>query len=170
MKLRGRRGFTLLETLIAMMILSMAIVMLASSWGGNFARMRRTQVNTEIVSLLQRKMTEIDLKYKDKPNTIPEDGEEDDFGSDYPQYRWKMEAKDLEVPNFSDYLTSREGGANQMLLTVMSQLRDHLQKTVKEVRVTVIYTPKEGKNSQEYSVTTYYVDYDKEIPVPGAGL
>src|SRR4051812_29654423 len=99
--MRSKTGFTLLETLIAMMILSMAVIMLASSWGGNYARMRRTQLKTDMVALLQRKMVEIDMKYKDKPlSSIPEDGEEDDFGSEYPQYKWKMTAKDLEIPDF----------------------------------------------------------------------
>lgn len=165
--MRSKRGFTLLETLVAMMILSMAVVMLASSWAGNYARMRRTQQKTEVTALLQRKMVEVDLEYKGKPlSSIPEE-KEDDFGSDYPQYRWKLTSKELDVPDFSALLTAREGGANQMLIQIMQQLKDHLSKTVKEIKVSVIYTPEGGGDSMEYSVTTYYVDYDKQVSVPG---
>jgi general secretion pathway protein I len=165
-----QKGFTLIETLLAMVILTMAVVMLASSWGGNYARMRRTQLKTEVIALLQRKMVEIDMEYKGKPlSSIPEDGKEDDFGSEYPQYRWRMTAKDLDIPDFTSLLTGREGGANLMLIQVMQQMKDHLSKSVKEVQVTVIYTPEGGGEPIEHSVTTYYVDYDKQIPIPGAG-
>jgi general secretion pathway protein I len=164
----NQRGFTLLETLIAMMILSMAVVMLASSWGGNYARMRRTQLKTEAVALLQRKMVEIDMKYKDKPlSSLPEEGEDGDFGDDYPEYSWKMSSKEFDVPDFTSLLTSREGGADLMLIQVMQQMKDHLKKAVKEVKVSVIYTPKGGGDPLEHSISTYYVDYDKQLPVPG---
>ncbi len=161
-----KNGFTLLETLIAMMILTMAIVMLASSWGGNYARMRRTQMKTEVVALLQRKMVDIDLEFRGKPlDSVPEEKEED-FGSEYPQYRWKMQSKELELPDFTALLTSKEGGANEMLITVMAQMKEHLKKSVKEIKVSVFYKPEKG-DELEYSVTTYYVDYDKQISVPG---
>lgn len=168
--MKSKKGFTLLETLIAMMILSMAVVMLASSWGGNYARMRRTQLKNEVVALLERKMVEIDLKYKDKPLTsIPEDGEEGEFGDEYPQYTWKMSTKELDIPDFTGILTGREGGSDLMLIQIMQQMRDHLSKSVKEVKVTVIYTPEGGGDPLEYSVSTYYVDYDKPLPIPGTG-
>jgi general secretion pathway protein I len=166
---KSSRGFTLLETLVAMMILSMAVVMLASSWGGNYGRMKQTQLKTEVVALLQRKMVEVDLEYKGKPlSAIPEEKAED-FGSEYPQYTWRLDSKELEVPDFTSILTAREGGANQLLIQVMQQLKEHLAKSVKEVRVTVIFTPKGGGTTQEYSVTTYFIDYDKQVTVPGMG-
>lgn len=163
------KGFTLIETVIAMVILSAGILLLANSWGGSFMRVRKTQLNVEVAALLQRKMVEVQIEFRDKPlDSIPEE-KADDFGSDYPQYSWKMESKQLEIPDLSATLTSRDGGANEMMISIIKQLSEFMGKAIKEVKVTVIY--KGGKKPLEFSATTYFLDYDKDLPlgVPGGG-
>lgn len=165
--MKTKLGFTLLETLLAMLILSSGILLLNKSWSSSFMRIRKTQINTEVSTLLQRKMVDIDMKYRGKTlESIPEE-EEDDFGSDYPQYRWALKSKELVLPDFSSALTSQDGGANERLLLIMKQLTDHLAKAVKEVKVSVFYKPDGSENEVEYSVTTYYVDYNKDLAIPG---
>lgn len=133
-------------------------------------RVRKTQLSTEVAALLERKMVEIEMEYQGKSlDSIPEE-KEDDFGSEYPQYSWKMTSKDFEVPDLSATLTAQAGGANELALTVMKTLAEHLGKSIKEVKVTVIH--KSGKKPLKFSATQYFVDYDKEIPlpsIPGAG-
>ncbi|UXR63862.1 type II secretion system GspH family protein [Bdellovibrio bacteriovorus] len=159
-----KNGFTLIETVIAMVILSSGIMLLANSWSGSFMRVRKTQLSTEVTALLERKMTEIELEYAGKPlDSIPEETE-DDFGSEYSQYSWKMTSKEFEVPDISATLTAQAGGADEMALTVMKTLTEHLGKSIKEVKVTVIY--KGAKKPMEFSATQYFVDYDKELPLP----
>lgn len=159
-----KNGFTLIETIMAMVILSSGIMLLANSWSGSFMRVRKTQLSTEVSALLERKMVEVELEYTGKPlDSIPEESE-DDFGSDYPQYSWKMSSKEFEVPDVSATLTAQAGGADEMALTVMKTLTEHLSKSIKEVKVTVIY--KGSKKPMEFSATQYFVDYDKELPLP----
>lgn len=166
--MKRRNGFTLIEILIAMLILASGIVLLVNSWGGAFMRIKKTQINTEVAALLERKMVEIDIKYRGKPLQSIKEEEEDDFGEEYPQYRWKMQSKEFELPDLSAGMTSREGGANQMLLQLMKTLTEHLKKTIKEVKVTVFYKT-EGSKEFSASVTTFFIDYNKEIPMPGGG-
>lgn len=151
-----------------MVILSAGIVLLANSWGGSFMRVRKTQLNVEVAALLQRKIVELQIEYRDKPlESIPEE-REDDFGSEYPQYSWKMTSKQFEVPDLSATMASKEGsgGNNEMLINIVKQLSEYIGKAVKEVKVSVIY--KGGKKPIEYSVTTYFVDYNKDLPIGGA--
>lgn len=164
---RCSKGFTLFETLVAMMILSMGILLLTSSWSGSYARMRNTQRKTEVVALLQRKMVELDIKYRGKPVDTIDEEVEDNFGDEYPQYRWKMTSKELEFPDLSNILMAQGDGADEKLLSIMKQLTEHLGKTVKEVKVSVFYSPGGGIDDLEYSLTTYFVDFNKEVPVPG---
>ena len=83
-----KNGFTLIETVIAMVILSSGLLLLANSWSGSFMRVRKTQLSTEVSALLERKMTEVEMEYTGKPlESIPEE-KEDDFGSEYAQYSW----------------------------------------------------------------------------------
>lgn len=165
--IRSRQGFTLIETVIAMVILSSGIILLTSSWGSSFMRVKKTQLSTEITALLERKMAEVEMEYAGKPlDSIPEE-KEDDFGSDYPQYSWKMESKLFEVPDISATLTATDkgNGVDQLQLTIMKTLTDHLSKTIKEVKVSIIYKSA-GKKPLQFSATQYFIDYDKEIPMP----
>lgn len=164
--IKNTKGFTLLETLLAVVILSMGILLLTQSWSGSFLRIRKTQLNQDVAALLERKMNEIDLEFRGKPlDTIPEE-KEDDFGSEYPQYKWKMVAREFQMPNLSSILMQQEGGANDMMMMMIQQLTEHLSKTIKEVKVSVIYTG--GKKPLEYSVVTYFVDYNKPLSIGGS--
>lgn len=164
---RNKKGFTLLETLLAVVILSAGIMLLTQSWSGSFLRIRKTQLNQEVAALLERKMAEIDLEYRDKPLETIKEEDGDDFGAEYPDYQWKMTSREFQAPNLGSLLTSQEGGADQMLLTIVSQLTEHLSKTIKEVKVTVIYS--KGKKPMEYSAVTYFVDYNKPLGFGGGG-
>lgn len=156
---------------MAMVILSSGLLLLANSWSGSFNRVRKTQLSTEVTALLERKMVEIEMEFQGKAlDSIPEE-KEDDFGAEYPQYSWKMESKEFEVPDISATLTAQPGGADELTLTVMKTLGEHLSKSIKEVKVTVIY--KGAKKPLKFSATQYFIDYDKEVPLPsipgGAG-
>ena len=156
----NRKGFTLLETLIAMTILAMGLMLLTNSWSGAFARIKKSQLTFEATSLIERKMNEIERKYRGKSLDEIPDEEGEDF-EDAPNYAWKMSSKKLEFPDLSPMMTAREGGADQYLTMIMSKLSEHFGKTIKEVTVTIIY--KQPKRNIEYSVTTYFVDYNKAI-------
>ncbi|MNJ98555.1 hypothetical protein D3C87_163220 [compost metagenome] len=160
-----KNGFTLLETMMAMVILSTGLILLTTSWGGSFARIKKTQLNTDISALLERKMVELEMEYQGKPLDSIEESKEDDFGSEYPQYSWKMTSREFELPDLAGSMTAKEGGVDEMTMTVIKTLTEHLAKSVKEVKVTVIY--KGGKKPLEYSAVQYFVDYDKELAIPG---
>jgi len=164
--MRTSRGFTLLEVLIAMMILAAGVVLLSSSWSGSTARMRKTQYNTEMAALLERKVAEIDFKYRGKPiESIPEE-EEDDFEG-VPDYSWKMTSKEFTMPDLTGALIGRDGGADQMMIMLMKQFSEHLGKAIKEVTITVTYT--KAKKPLQTSVTMFFVDFNKEPPLGALG-
>jgi general secretion pathway protein I len=161
-----KTGFTLIETLLAMGIISAAVVLLSSAWSGSFASIRKSKIHYDVSILLQRKVSELELEYSGKPLTeIPEELEED-FGKDFPDFRWKMTSKQLELPDMSAALTGRDEGANEMLITLIKQVFELLGKSIKEVKVSVFV--KDNKKEKEYSVVTYFVDYDQPLPIPGA--
>lgn len=157
-------GFTLIETLLAMVILSSALLLLTNSWSSSFLRVRKTQQQFEVATLLERKMTEVEIEFKGKSlDEIPEE-KSDNFGDKYPQYSWKLNSKKLEIPDLSSLLGGDDGGGNnqKMMMSLVKQMSETLSKAIKEVTVTVTFKPAKGK-PLEYSVTQYFVDYDKEI-------
>ena len=156
-------GFTLLEVLIAMIILASGVMLLAQSWSSSYNRIRKTQKNVEIAALLERKLAETDMKYRGKSiDSIPE-SEGDEFEG-YPEYSWKLESKKFEMPDLTSILIGRDGCVDQMMMQLMKQFSEHLSNSIKEVKITVTYKVKEKEF--EYSATLLFVDYDKQLPLP----
>jgi len=151
-----------------MVIMVGGIIVVANAWSGNFSRVRIARINNVAATLLERKMTEIEFEYQDK--SIDELKEEDggDFGAMYPGYRWEMKSKEFEMPDLSGAMQSKEGGADETLLTIMRATSEFFKKSVKEVAVTVIYKPRKG-NEIRHTVSSFVVDYKKEMPLPGMG-
>ncbi len=162
-----RHGFTLIEVLIAMMILSGALVALSASWTGSVMAYRKGRKVNVITHLLQKQATEMELQFKDQ-NIITDQELEGDFGRDYPDLSWKTEIKPLEFPNLAPVIVSQseEGGVNQMTLTMIQQLSSQLSKAVKEMKVSVLWKAK--NRTLTYSITTYLVFYN-QVNLPGAG-
>lgn len=165
-RLKKSFGFTLIETLVAMVIMSGGVMVLANSWSGNFMRIRNARINNTMAILLERKMTEVDVKYKDRSFDEIAEADAGDFGTKYPGYRWEMKAKKFEMPDMSSALISKEGGADEMMLMIVRTVQDFIKEAVKEVSVTVYYKGRVGKEVRN-TVTVYLVDYTKELPIPG---
>ncbi len=155
-------GFTLIEVMVALIIVAGTIIAAGNLWSGNFMRMRKSALQYDVATLLERKMVEIEAKYTGKPlNEIPE-SETGDFGSDYKAYTWTMQSRELTLPDLSAILMAQNpDGADETLLTMIKQMTDFLSKAIKEVKVT-ISVKRRGKELK-YSATQYFMDYQKDF-------
>lgn len=167
LRARHQKAFTLIEVILALMVMSSGLFILTNAWAGTYTRLQKTQIQVQLAALLERKVTEIEREYKGKSlDSIPEE-KEDDFGSDIPNYSWKMASRKLEIPDLSSVLVSKAGGANENLLRIMKLFTEHLSKSIKEIKITVIN--KSPKKSVSADVTIYMIDYDRPLPIPGGG-
>ncbi len=159
--MKKNAGFTLLEVLVSLIILAGSIIALNMAWGGNFLRLRKANMYNNVATLLERKMAEVEAKYKDKPlSEIPEE-ESGDFENDYPQYRWTMQSREVEFPDLTPLLVAQEDGAPETLISMIKQMTEYLNRVIKEVKVT-IYVSSRGKEV-EFSATQYFVDYTRDF-------
>jgi general secretion pathway protein I len=151
------RGFTLLEVIIALFILAGTIIVLGTTWSGNFMRIRKSAMFNNVSTLLEQKMVEMEAKYKEKPLGEISESEDGDFGNDFPNYRWEMKSRDLKLPDLTPLLVGQEDGADETLISTMKQVTEYLSKVIKEVKVTIYV--QSGKREVEFSATQYFVDY-----------
>jgi len=94
-KSRAKRGFTLLEVMVAMAILSIALVALSEINAGAIAMHSYAKQLNVAAMLAKEKMLDIETQLDEKglpaegENIDPSDGNFDDEG--FPQYKWKVE-------------------------------------------------------------------------------
>lgn len=166
---RNQMGFTLMETLVAVMIMTGGLIVIGSSWSGNFMRMEKARVNANMAALLERKMTELDLLYRGKPLSEIQEEDAGEFEGDLKNYRWEMRSKEFEMPD----LTAAIGGQsqsqnNEMLILIARTVTEYVKTAVKEVTVTVYYRSNRAKSKEiKQSVSTYFMDYTKPISISG---
>lgn len=161
-----KSGFTLLEVLVAIVILVGGVLVVANSWSGNLLRVRKANLYNNVAFLLERKITEIDAFYRGK--SIDEIKEEDsgDFGADYPQYSWAMKSKKFVMPDLTSLLISKDGSAEEMFLSMIKQTTEYISKAVKEVTISVFVAAPGGKKA-EFKIVTYFVDFNKDVDALG---
>jgi prepilin-type N-terminal cleavage/methylation domain-containing protein len=158
--LRTNRGFTLVEVLIATMILATALVALNSSWTGSLMAFRKAKQVQLINSLLKGKITELEIKYRELGFTEIPESESGKF-DDYKNLSWSSEVKELDFPDLGGVLAAQDGGVDETTLLLIRQMTEYFSKAIKELKVTVTWTVRERK--VEYSVSTYLVNYDQEL-------
>ncbi|MFK8137345.1 MAG: prepilin-type N-terminal cleavage/methylation domain-containing protein [Bdellovibrionales bacterium] len=161
--MRNSKGFTLIETLIAMMLLATALITLSSTWSGSLNAVNKSKNMNIVAMLLKSKMADVELELKDKKFVEMKTEDSGDF-EDFPDYSWKMKMEQFQSPDFAALLLS-EGGQDELVLRMMSKMRELFEKNIKEVQVTIIWNT--GEKTFEYSATTTIVDYSQPLDLMG---
>lgn len=154
-------GFTLVEVLIAISILATLSVIIQSSWSGNLIRFKNSQIKTEAVELLQKKIIEIETEYKNRIDALPEELQSGEFEDEaFKKYRWEWQSRKIELPDISALV--KTDGEDTMVVSVLENFRKYLNDSIKEVQVVVIY--QNGKERPyKFTVPFYMVNYDNQI-------
>jgi general secretion pathway protein I len=161
--MKTRNGFTLIETLVALVITVAAGLLIANSWSGNYVRTRKTALNNIVAVLLERKAVELEAKYTGKKIDEIKD-EEGDFGKDFPNYRWKFTAQPFQMPDLSSILNGDENqAADPLAATILTKMQEVVNKTIAEGKITIFANV--NNQTREFSVTLYFVDYESDIPI-----
>lgn len=94
----GNKGFTLIEIVVTLAILSLGLPVLLQSFSNAANNQRKSEDKTTAMYLLKTRMAQIELE------GYPEIGQESgDFGEN-PPYRWRSEVYDVESDNFEEGL------------------------------------------------------------------
>lgn len=161
-----------METLVAVMIMTGALIVIGSSWSSNLMRIEKARINSNMAILLERKMTEFDLLYRGKPLNEIKEEDSGEFEEDFPGYRWEMHSKEFVMPDLTSALSSAsqqtQSSQVELLALIARTVTEYVQTTVKELTVTIYYKNKRKKTKEmSQSAATYLIDYTQPINVPG---
>ncbi len=90
------KGFTLMEVMIAMVIMAIALIAVFQSQSQSISMSTDSRFMTTAALLAQSKMVDIEAN----PSPLANRSEDGDFGTDYPQYVWHLEIGDTQLPQF----------------------------------------------------------------------
>lgn len=97
-----KKGFTLLEVMIAVAIIAIALTALLGSQAQSLSLANEAKFNTTAALLAQGRMARIEFEGEESMV-----GDSGDFGEDFPGYRWETRVSDVdsgEIEGLSDYL------------------------------------------------------------------
>lgn len=159
----SHRGFSLLEVVLAITLMASALILLTSSWGTSFSRLQKTKKQNEIALLLERKMIEVELEFRDKPlSELPEErGPEEIKG--YPDYTWKLTTREFQMPDLTAAMRQGDENPDPMMEQLVKKMGEYFGKAVKEVKVSIIIKAEKNRPQQEHSIATYFVDHTAEL-------
>ena len=162
-----KKGFSLIEVLVALLLVSGAAILTSNMWSRNFLYIRGSKIYDTASFLLDQKIAELENTYPD-PSQLPED-DAGDFGIDYPQHRWEMKSQPFDMPDLSSLIIEKSQGAgvDESTLLIVNNLKELIKNSVKEVKVTVFVQDK--KRQRAFSVVTYFVNKEAslESAIPG---
>lgn len=161
------KGFTLVEVLIAISIIATIAVVIGSSWSGNLIRFKSAQIKIQAVELLQKKILEIETEYKNKVDSLPTEKQSGTFEDDrFKRYKWEWEAQEIDIPDIAALVDP--DGKDTMVVAVLENFRDYLNKSIKEVQVIVTY--QNGKEKPyKFTVPFYMVNFDNQLTLGVTG-
>lgn len=144
------RGFTLLETLIAVGILSVALVTIMSMQSAAMRSSYQAENLSLATMLAKKQMAEYEVQVQKmlRASEFPDDKvEEGTFEEPYGDFHWRAEIKSIELP-----APPSDEGIQGM---VAKQLTSEISKSVRQLTLSIFWT--EGEEEQQIDVVTHVV-------------
>lgn len=158
-------GFTLAEVMVALVVLLGAGVAATTLVSANATRVVKAQLNNTAAILLEKKMTEVLQELQQKSIGELKEEESGDFGKDYPDFHWSYKTRPFEMPDVRAAIVANEKNSSDFVLQMFALLKEHIDKSVVELTVTI--STKLGEKPMSYKASTYLIDYSKPLPIPG---
>lgn len=164
MKARKSDGFTLLEAVIAIAIFTIAFTQILALQGRSIQdAVQAKQFNT-VAQLARNKMVETEVAVRGRAFGDVSKEESGVFKAPYQDYRWTVKIEELELPAISG--ASAEGapqgqGQNEMAKQVTTAVTKYLSQSLRQVTVSIFW--KRGNKEQVFTVSTYWVDMNREF-------
>lgn len=153
-------GFTLLEVMIAMMIMTVALGAILTSQSGGIVQATKSKEMNTAGWLAQRVMVESEHLYEGKPFSELEKEKAEKFAAPFEKFSWKREVRELEFPDFTQ--PGKEGeGASEAVRILGKVMTKYLNTAMREMVITIHW--QRGTSEQSLTLSTYLIDLNAEF-------
>jgi prepilin-type N-terminal cleavage/methylation domain-containing protein len=176
--LKSNNAFTLVEVIIALLIISFAMLTLSGGVGVATHASRKSKLTALAVMAAKNLMTDVDIMIETRgykyvvglDKKIEKDMEEER----YKGWKYIREIKEVQFPisaiiktmskNLSGAGEQQDQAANPMEEQYLSLMANNVEKlmkeAVREISITVLWPVKGGRGTEHYTIVYYVVDYD----------
>lgn len=152
--MKAIRGFSLLEILIALVIMSVAMTGVLMLFGSAQVKSRKAEALSIGTMLARKKMAEVslDMEKRIAEGKIPQDDEHEEgtFDTPFERYQWSVEVRKVELP--LPPVQDEKAGLMQVFMQTISK---QIAEAVREIKLTVTWTVR--NQEQKVSVATHVV-------------
>lgn len=146
----NRKGFSLLEVLIAVAILAIAFLTLINFQGQTMFRLSRAEKLTQATFLARHQMAETILQIEKEfiqQRVFPDEkSDRGDFDKPYENFKWEWNLRTVAIP-------TPEGEEGGMMGSMMRMVAGQIKEMVREVKLTVSW--EELGKERKIDVTTH---------------
>ncbi|MFH1018154.1 MAG: type II secretion system protein [Pseudomonadota bacterium] len=160
------RGFSFVEVMVAMVILSISLVVLMESQSRSMDLVSRARTMDAAITLAESKMTELSqlAAFKGIDTLKPE--EKGEFDQErHPGYRWKYTVLPVPAPDFGALFKLAFGGAEdeknsnaQLFAGPLQMIGKVWGEALKELHVEVLWS--DGAREKSYELVTHLIAQD----------
>lgn len=163
--LSNQKGFTLVEVMIALTLFALFITVFLMSQGANITMSVQMNEDVKLHNLAQRVMNEEILNPPKFTQALENDIKEKNFEEDgFKEYRYKIEYKKLEIPDFNQLIgkdkdsnnsssssSSGQNKTNAITQMVFKKLKKNIETMLWQLRITITNT----QTDYSYALTTW---------------
>ncbi len=157
----AQRGFTLLEVMIAMTIMTVAFAAIYTSQSESMILVRKTKERNIAGWLIHNKMVESEHLLEGKPFTELSKTESEKFKTPFEEYTWKRDIKEIKFPDLPIASGKDGDGVPEPVRILAKTLTKFFNSSLREMVITVTW--QRGDGTQQISLTTYLVDLNAEF-------
>ncbi|MBI3558621.1 MAG: prepilin-type N-terminal cleavage/methylation domain-containing protein [Deltaproteobacteria bacterium] len=154
-------GFTLLEVMIAMTIMTVAFAAIYTSQSESIILVTKTKERNIAGWLLHNKMIESEHLYEGKPFSELDKEVTEKFKAPFDQYTWKREIKEIKFPDLPVGGGKEGEGVQESVRQLAKTLTKYFNSSLREMVITVSW--QRGDGAQHITLTTYLVDLNAEF-------
>ena len=156
----GNSGFTLLEVMIALAIMTVAFAAILTSQSSSISLTIKTKELNLAGWLAHNKMIESEHLLEGKPFSELSKEETKSFEAPFERFSWKREFRELKFPDLTQAVKEGQGIPEPSRI-LGKAITKYLNDSVREMVITILW--KRGADEQQMVLTTYLIDLNAEF-------
>ena len=162
--LGDKRGFTLIEVMVAMAIIVIAFVAITNSI--IYSQMSSSKSRKSVIAsyLAAQKLAEFNIKYSGKSLKDIPAIETGSFSKPHDGFSWEIKSQPFEydLGSLATSLASPEETQPEQIMQVLKNLSETLKESIKEVTISIVWTSE--KRPRKYALTSHFVNKQVQLP------